>query len=390
MTIKYSICKKTLAVFISAVLIFSSASLGLSAFSAGVVNNGDGSNKTTLIFSPLGGGLIYYTVGTRNSRAQSKYTNSATPIGTAVILRAETRNETETFLYWYNVYTDRVISYERTLKFTVTAKAQIYAAFVSPQEGYHYVTYLNYAGSILKSGDYELNTVVPPPSDTSLPGFTFVSWDHSINDVAASTSTVVVKPNYTLNQTNYTVGFTNTANVEGAGTYNNYDTVSIKADAKNTAGDTFSCWKKSDGTIISYERNYTFRINYSETFTAVYGETVTPEPVTRISNIVTDADRQKITFFAERSIPDGYKLLQHGILLSSSASAQLILSAVTLGDTSMVKRGTGVSNEVCGTYALSKAKAVSGTIYYARSYAVCEDSTGTQYIFYGTTQSASI
>lgn len=390
MAVKHSSFKKTLAIIVSAALILGSASLGFSALSAGVENNGDGNDKTSLIFSPQGGGLIYYTVGTRSSRAQSRYTNIAVPIGTEIILRAERKNDVETFLYWYNIYTDRVISYEKTIKFKMTEKTQIYAVFISPLEGYHYVVYLNYAGSILTSGDVKLGNIVTPPQNMTLPGFTFVSWDKSIGEVTTSEGIVIVKPLYTLNQTNYTVGFTNTENVEGAGTYNNYDTVSIKADAKDSAGNTFSCWKKSDGEIISYERNYTFRINYSETFTAVYGDDVTPEPITRISNIVTDASDRKITFFAERSVPDGYTLLSHGILISSSASTPMILATVTLGESAAVKRGSGISNEPCGTYALSKAKATSGTIYYARSYAVCEDSAGTQYIFYSDKISASI
>lgn len=390
MSVKYSLKTKTLAVLISAALIISSAALGFSALAAGVVNTGDGNGKTSLTFSPQGGGLINYTIGTRTSWAQSKYINSAVPIGTEVILTAEKRYENQTFLYWYNAYTDRVVSYEPTIKFKLVTKTQINAVFITPLDGYHYVSYLNYAGSILKSGDFKLGSVVTPPQEMSLPGFTFVSWDHSISDVTINTDIIVVRPLYTLNQTDYTVSFTNTENVEGAGTYNNYDTVSIKADEKNSSGETFSCWKNSEGAVVSYERNYSFRINYNDTFTAVYGEDVTPEPVTRMSNVVTDAAHRKITFFAERSIPEGYTLLQHGILMSSSLSSPLILSAVTMGESAAVKRGTGVSNESCGTYALSKEKAVSGTIYYARSYAVCEDPTGTQYVFYGNTVTASV
>lgn len=167
---------------------------------------------------------------------QSKYINSAVPIGTEVILTAEKRYENQTFLYWYNAYTDRVVSYEPTIKFKLVTKTQINAVFITPLDGYHYVSYLNYAGSILKSGDFKLGSVVTPPQEMSLPGFTFVSWDHSISDVTINTDIIVVRPLYTLNQTDYTVSFTNTENVEGAGTYNNYDTVSIKADEKNFLG----------------------------------------------------------------------------------------------------------------------------------------------------------
>lgn len=71
MSVKYSLKTKTLAVLISAALIISSAALGFSALAAGVVNTGDGNDKTSLTFSPQGGGLINYTIGTRTSRCKA-------------------------------------------------------------------------------------------------------------------------------------------------------------------------------------------------------------------------------------------------------------------------------------------------------------------------------
>jgi len=382
-----SIYKRILSAALAAGLILSCA-FAWFAYAAGEVNTGDGNGKASLTFAPQGGGMINYTIGAASSRALSRYTNTHA-VGTQVELTAAPRNSSEEFLYWYNVYTDRVFSFEETIAFPLAAKTQIYAIFSADDIDYHYVAYLNYAGSLLYSGDVQAGQPVAAPSadDASVPGFTFVDWSYTAPEVQQSTGAVIVRPRYTVDNRPLTLTLTNGANVSGGGTYNLYDTVYVKADGTNGTGQAFSYWKDDADKVVSYEQNYNFRMTKDVTLTAVYGEAVTPEPVIRITDAVVEATLEKVTFFAERSIPEGYTLVQHGILLSGT-SAQLALSAAGLGTAAAVKRGTGVSNESCGTYSLSKANAVSGTVYSARAYAVCEDAQGVQMIFYSDVETA--
>ncbi|MCL2508290.1 MAG: hypothetical protein FWF05_03845 [Oscillospiraceae bacterium] len=383
-----SIFKRLFSVTLAAVLILSCAFAGLHALAAGVVNTGDGNNTVSLTFSPAGGGMIYYKIGSTDSRTLSRYTNTHA-VGTPVELTAAPRNAAE-FLYWYNVYTDRVFSFDETVTFTLSTATQLYALFSEPDANFHYVAYLNYAGSIIYSNDVPTGQPVPVPSaaDASVPGFTFLDWSMTSTQVQQSATAAVVRPRYTVDNRPCTLSLTNAQNVSGAGQFPLYDTVYAKADGVNGSGQPFSCWKDASGAIVSYERNYTFRITKNVTLTAVYGGSVTPEPVIRISDIAIESPLEKVTFFAERSIPDGHTLIQHGILLTST-SAELVVSAAGLGASAAVKRGTGISNESCGTYSLSKAKAVSGTVYRARAYAICENPQGVQMIYYSTVETAS-
>ncbi len=381
--------KKIISVVLALALSVSAFALCFETFASGSVNSG----KVQLILGPSGGGRIVFY---RSDTSVTKNVNNrsvvpSVPIGTEVTLTADLFPGIDAiFLYWINNATNRVISYEKTLTFKVSTKAEIYAIFTQQIDNSHYVSYLNYGGSILTASDVALSETVEKPGDTYLPGFTFVNWDHTPDQIIADRGThVIVRPHYTLNSTTYTVSFTNTENVSGAGEYNNFDTVTIKADKKNRAGETFSCWKDADGNVVSYDNNYIFRINYNAVFTAVYGETVTPEPVVRFTVKDENDSSGMITFFAERSVPAGFKLIKHGILIAEEPSVSLVVTG-NGGSGSAAKMGSGISNEASGTYSLSKKNATSGKTYYAKAFVICENANGTQYTYYSATTTGSI
>lgn len=331
------------------------------------------------------GGKVVYEVGDEGSSFTNNYINSP-PIGTECTFTAnDTSNRA--FLYWQDEYSNRVYSYERTIKFTVSSRVHLRAVYAKVAAATHVVSYVNYGGTILQKETYNVGASINTPTDTKVPGFTFTGWSKDAAAVASDPSDQTVYAQYTVNEETYTVTLTNDEYVSGAGEYSNFQTVNLKAEPKNGAGETFSYWKDANSVIVSYDRNYTFRINYDVTLTAVYGEEVTPEPVIRITKVNRDLPDMKITFYAERSVPESYTLLSHGILMASgttvSDSSMTVNNAGDLSSGATVRKVCGASNELCGTYSLAKAKVGGSAQVTVRPFMIVQNADGDQFVVYG-------
>lgn len=311
-------------------------------------------------------------------------------IGSVVNMTASDNGDTK-FLYWYDNATGRILTYENELRYVLGTKVN-YRAQTCPSNVDKYVTYVSYGGSIVKSSELAANEGLSSPATPSLPGLTFQKWSMTENEIASSAENSIVYPVYTVNEESYTVDITNTDYVSGDGTYPVYGTATLKAEPVNGSGESFSYWKDSKGNIVSYDNDYSFRVNYSETFTAVYGEEVTAEPVIRITKVVPEEEENTITFFAERCVPDELEVINHGILITADASkteSQLILP--NAGDTkqSAILKGIGKSNENDGTYSLAKSPVSRNDTVKARPYVVYLDN-GTVKVLYGDAVTASV
>ncbi|MBQ7545394.1 MAG: InlB B-repeat-containing protein [Clostridia bacterium] len=331
------------------------------------------------------GGKIEYVIGSVSRSTRNQYIGSP-DLGADCILTA-VDTATRQFMYWQDEYSGRVYSYDRVLSFKASSRMNIRAVFANVDDNQHFVSYVNYGDTVmLDAVMYANGATITPPTDTKLPGFTFNGWSKSSSEIQSDDSDMIVYPQYTVNNESYTVAITNDAYVSGAGTYSNFQTVNVKAEEKDGAGKTFSYWKDADDVIVSYERNYSFRINYNVTLTAVYGEDVTPEPVIRISKIHRDTQDMKITFYAERSVPESYTVLEHGILMATGDAVQdsaLVVSSA--GDTrnAQVRKVIGKSNEQCGTFSLAKAEISYNTQVIARPFVITADASGAHHISYG-------
>lgn len=358
---------------------------------------GDKGDGKTYVSVKTNGGKMWYKIGSAARKStMSQYIGSPAQ-GTLCEFEAED-TATRVFLYWKDVPAGRVYSYERAIRFTTGTNIVLRAEFARVSDTDHYVSFLNYGGTILQDDSYAIGDAVTPPgeTDTQLPGFTFTGWSKSASEISAASDDLIVTPMYTVNDESYTVTITDETYASGSGTYSNFQTVNLKAEEKNGSGQTFSYWQDADGAIVSYERNYSFRINYDVTLTAVYGEEVTPEPVIRISKVYRDVTNAKITFYAERSVPETYTVISHGMLMVSGETVDddtLTVNAAGYTEASRVRKVYGTSNELCGTFSLAKSKIGRNTEVTARPFIVCKDAAGSQFVVYGdvvrTTNGAS-
>lgn len=368
---KQSLFFRILSVVLASVIL-SSASFTVFAERAGNTTSSD------LVFAPSGSGKIEYTIVDMDEGIiDSRFSVAKVPNGIKIILTAVETGDS--FMYWLDNNTGRVLSFNKSYSFTLASAAYIYAVFASHTDANHNVSYLNYAGKELYAQEVKLGTSITAPTDTYLPGFTFVGWDKSPAEVRNDKDFIIVRPIYKLNDANYSVNISNSSGVSGAGSYSAFDTVKIVADAKNSSGASFSYWKDSSGKIVSYDRVYKFKINYNASFTAVYGESVTASPLTRITWADANSLNRKITFYAERCIPEDYTVLQHGIILTNSA--EIAAGSNFTVKNSNVLKGIGTTAERLGLYSLAKKDASPGDTWYARSYIICEEN-GSQFVYY--------
>ena len=356
----------------------------LTSYAGSVVSfHGDEGSGVSLVYVTTNGGRVEYEVG-EDAGSFSNNNTFYPPLGTQCTFTAKDTSS-RSFLYWQDDYTERVYSFERSIQFNVASRMKLRAVFAKASSTTHVVTFINYGGTVMQKGSYTIGAEVAAPLDVKVPGFTFERWSKNPSEIANDPSDQMIYPIYTVNEESYTVTLTNEEYVSGAGTYSNFQTVVVKAEPKNGSGESFSYWKDEKGSVVSYENNYSFRINYNVTLTAVYGETVTPEPVIRITKVSRDVPDMKITFYAERSVPESYTLLSHGMLIASVAVSDSAMLVNTAGDddTAGVRKVYGSSNELCGTYSIAKTKVLSSTEVTVRPFMIVQDQGGEQYVVYG-------
>lgn len=380
---KTSVCKRVLSVLVAVALVLSCA---LTSLAGNMISfKGDSGTGKQQIKLTSNGGKILYELGAYSGSTRTQYLGTIAVGEPAKLSVADTA--TRTFMYWVDEYTGRVYSYDRNLSFTVASRMHLRALFAVVSDTQHFVSYVNYGGTRLLDSDpmFDYGEAVNVPSAGVLPGFTFKQWSMTPEEVSASKENVVVYPEYTVNDESYTVTITNDAYVSGAGTYKNYQTVNLKAEPVNGEGKSFSYWQDSEGNIVSYVRDYSFRINYDTTLTAVYGESVTPVPVIRVSKVVPDTKVFQVTFFAERSVPDAYTVVSHGMLVSSVEQTENTMTVGAASDTmdATIRKACGKSNESCGTFSVTKSNVDYYQNIFVRPFMIVKDASNNQFVVYG-------
>lgn len=153
--------------------------------------------------------------------------------------------------------------------------------------------------------------------------------------------------------------------------------VTVKANPSDTAQE-FQYWTVN-GNIASYDEEYTFFITCDAQIKAVYGEQ-TPERniIIQITNRIVNTEQKKISFVAERNIPNGNKVIEHGIIV---ATKELDEDTFQIG-TSGVKKGKASTTGLTGTYRLNISNVPDGRSVYARGYLIYQDQNGEKHTLY--------
>ncbi len=345
-------------------------------------------------------GLGYVKVQYSGSRIEKipAYTTLTIPYGAEVTLSACVNKADREFKYWVNDSTKRIISMDAELNFKAVANTDYVAQFTttsSYDEGKKVVIYTNYAGNILNTYEISEGEKYAIPAAPQLPDYEFERWSMSQAEVLASDSDmVIVRPVYSLSLSNTVTLTQGNYTVTGAGKYSAAEAeraiANINASATNDAGESFLYWYDEEAqAIASYSRMYSFYVLRDITLTPVYGEPNSPaQPVIRIADVRYDADTKKVTFYAERSIPAEYTILQTGIVITKTAEIAADEEAFVLNGTGTAA-GTSTSTASSGYYSAA-ASALSGVSVWARGYAICETASGDIVYVYSPVASYSV
>ncbi|MCR5484486.1 MAG: hypothetical protein K6F09_02715 [Clostridiales bacterium] len=382
--------KKLVSVFLSVLLVF-----GAFAFCFSV--SAEASNVTIDLSSvPFGRIELNGNVVVTN-QVGSVSVAPGTPISLTAVPSANT-----TFLYWVNVESNRIFSFDASYSFTAATDIRLQAVFAlsildennTPVS--HYISYLSMANNILSAYDCDVGYPDEYPENVpAIDGYTFTGeWSYTQDQIAASTENLFVYPVYVVKNQQFVVKtfLDSIDNQTSVTVYNRLDVAEVRA-ATTHNGEPFSYWAVIDNndstlSVASYYENYSFYVTNDIKLIPIYGAEPGNGIAIRISADVPNFTSGSVTVYSERSIFRTYTVIENGILLTLKTDVGANPSAFVIGGNSVAK-ATSQNNENNGTFDISVGNwrrtvtaAETGnaeTIYplvYARAYVILKDSSG--------------
>ena len=345
-------------------------------------------DKVTLRVS--GGGFRI----TGSSNTQQSVTKKYTP-GSLVSLSYV--DESREFLHWVNE-SGRIVSREKTYEFTIISATTLEAVSVSAEdysgEKMAFVEFSSYYDQILSAETYSSADEVEFPSGPSRKGYVFSGWDHTQEEIRsaidAGETHITVKPVYekTGNLALLTVLYAGAEREPDI--YEAEEGTMVTVEAPEIDACSFSHWQAADGTLLSTKEQYNILVLKDAEIQAVYtaagvqGMEKTPVIAMTGASAYTEDGKNKISFTAVRSLPEGYSVVEHGILRSTDASygqadAQ---NAMVIGGAN-VKKIASADLSADGSYSINiTVGAKTDTVVYARGYLVVRNQDGGQSTVY--------
>lgn len=347
------------------------------------------------------GAMQLFYSGALYTQDVSNYISTDIPYGAKVTISANayTTYEGCEFYYWINNTTDRIINTANVYEFKAVTNADYIAQFTNNStciDGKKFVVYVNNAKNVIERFELADGDSYTVPTGPVLPDYTFMGWSMTKAEVLESDKdTIIVEPIYELNASNTVTITEGNYTATGAGTYTAQDNqravVTISTSAKDGDGKEFLYWLDADtDEIISYDRTYSFFCVKDTELTPVYGDasTITAEPIVRITEVKFNALSGKVSFFAERSVPEEFVILQTGIVVTKTESIGTNEEVFVVGGTSTAA-GTSTSTANNGYYSANTAVATGQTVW-ARAYVIYETADGEIFEAYGPVVSYTV
>jgi len=297
-------------------------------------------------------------------------------LGTEITLTAISE-EDSTFMYWKDSG-GRVVSTEAEYTFEIGCDETLTAYFFENNK--YLVTFKNGNGEIIQTINLSEEDEVVFPEVPALLGYTFIGWDKTAEEIQEAQEDVVVTALFEKLVQTVTVSVYGGS---GSGEYSIKDYVSITANEPED-GKKFAYWKDELEDILCYDMEYGFYASRDVTLTAVY--VTESEPVEEQANIaitsITKTDN-KISFVAERVVPDGNKVILHGIIVTNNSIIGNSETDFIIGGQDVLKASAETKGLV-GTFVLNKI-AQLGETWYAKGFVIYKDSEGNVFTVYSST-----
>lgn len=238
------------------------------------------------------------------------------------------------------------------------------------------VSFYNANGDLITSKKFTKFTIGSFPAAPTLYGHTFTGWDKTaeeIDEAVKAGKSVKVTAQYKKNLTYYSLVLnggevvdTSSDDYNGEMSFREFSTVTVKASFETPI---FRYWVDGNGNIVSYRREYKFYMSNNLELTAVYGVTpVTKQPTVRTISAYYDKENKRSVFVSERDVPDEYKILETGFLLSSDNDILNQVTPLTLDYTGELLKSVSINKDNSGTYVAYKPEKTGWHLWGVVSY----------------------
>lgn len=337
--------------------------------------------KAAISASAEGSGTVQINGSTAAETASEKIA-----LGEKVTLSAAAA-EGYKFQYWKQAETNKILS--KTAVFETYAGADTEYVAVFAETASCEVTFFWPDGRVYQVLNVSAGAgSVTLPEGPLYPGYKFQKWDHTEESILAGIANgtpMEVKPIYVSSVENYVLTVNGGS---GSGSYVPLGRAAVTA-GQPGAGMKFSHWTNGNGDIVSYEKAYSFIVSGDTVLTAVYVEeeaTVEQKVQITITSVEPMSDVKKMAFTAERFLPAGFTVVEHGVILTSNGN--LHEKDFVIGASGVLK-GTATTKANIGTYLLRKGSVASGATWYGRGYVTYRDVKGVVHTEYSSIQSGT-
>ena len=319
--------------------------------------------------------------------------------GTSINLIAKVNDGSE-FLYWKNAR-GIIVSTEPVYNFTIAENVSLTACFKTIDKSKEcYVVFKDKSNKIIKSDSVTLENgvgyITAPYATTSYAGYRFIGWklDGSDDETRYSAGQQLpVNSDATFSAVYVSTVSELTITVDGtklSEAYSYGDFVSVTAGKKD--GETFVGWKDINGNFVSYSETYRFTITANVVLTTVYETNGSvPEKTASISLIFndrqSDESTQSILMVASWIVPDEYKYISAGLLLTNDDGSKDSLKLGNEETNTAIKKYTANhpegTNESSYIFTLTlKTSPAKGASVYGVAYLIFVDDAGQTHTIY--------
>lgn len=332
-----------------------------------------------------------YTVSVNGGDASavqnSTYTDSIA-IGSEVTITVTD----EDFINWLNE-NNMIVTTEKNYTFTVTGEIALTMSKKGTSGSSAMVEFVSAYNQVISSQIYDSDDTIKVPVGPSKIGYTFKGWSLTEEEIRTKITEgethITVTPIY---EQDTSVTYTVTVLVDEiaddtqsvtdilAGTIKTFSAPTID-------GKVFLYWTDETDTILGYDVSYSMKINKNITLKAVYGEKeVEKTPVIAMTNIFTTSaeGKNKLSFSATRDVPDGYTVVETGMLYSAwKTDTEPSEDTFILGGNE-VRKYVSTDTILAGVFTLNvNVTNNESTKIAARGYMIVKnEKTGTQEIYY--------
>ena len=305
----------------------------------------------------------------------------------------------ENFLYWKNS-AGRIVSTSAEYTLTLLGNVNLVTVYNEDGNGSALVEFVTDYGQVLQAGTWTADSAGSLPATIpSKLGYQFTGWDMTVDDIlakiAAGETYITVKPQYQSIEAIYNVTVIYDGNEAEAVTESKAVATTMTVNAQTVEGKKFSHWadSASNGNVLSTNESYTFYVVGDTTIYAIYVAEITEVekvPAIAVTGITASnvSEKKKITFHISRAVPEGYELLEHGVVYDKSGVAHTEEDMVI--DNADISKYTAKGKASQGIFNANISVSNEETILCVRGYmTVCNKATGNIETIYSQMASAS-